>query len=453
MAAGLDTLRGMNLDLLIRGGTVINSELSVDADLGVRGGRIVAIGDLKGLSAAETLDASGLHILPGLIDTQVHFREPGLEHKEDLESGTRAALYGGVTTVLEMPNTDPLTTSADALADKLRRAAGRAWVNYGFFVGAAQDNLDQLGHLERLPGTPGIKIFMGSSTGALLVDRDDDLRQVLRSVQGPCPIHAEDEPRLVERRRRLGDQPHVSQHPWARDAEAARLATQRILAISAETGTPVHILHVSTAAELPLIAEAKRRGLGVTAEVTPQHLSLNDEAYETLGTRLQMNPPVRDEATRQALWHAVTTGLFDVFGSDHAPHTVAEKERSYPQSPSGMPGVQTMLPVLLDHVAAGRLPLGLVVRMLAENPARLYRMPGKGRIALGCDADLTLVDLNARFTVSTAWLQSKCGWSPFEGQTLTGRPVHTFVGGVWSLRDGQHFGPAGGQVVQFLPRP
>jgi len=442
----------MRFDLLVRGGTVVSSLETARCDIGVRDGKIAAVGDLTGAEAAEVVDANGLHVLPGLIDSQVHFREPGLEHKEDLESGTRCALYGGVTTVFEMPNTEPPTITAELLADKLRRAEGRTWANADFFIGAAKENIPVLGELERLPGTPGVKIFMGSSTGSLLVDRDEDLLAVLAAIKGPCAIHAEDEDRLRARKPGLEAAPHPRRHPWARDVESASLATQRLFSHCEATGCRVHLLHVSTAAELPMIAEAKRRRLPVTAEVTPQHLTLTDDDYETLGTFLQMNPPVRDEGTRQALWHAVRTGIFDVFGSDHAPHTREEKALPYPKSPSGMPGVQTMLPLLLDHAAAGRLTVRDIVRMLAETPARLFRLPTKGRIVPDFDADLALVDLDAETVVEAGWLQSKCGWSPFEGRKLRGKVVHTVVSGVWSLRDGVHHGKPAGRMPLFADR-
>jgi dihydroorotase len=443
----------MRYDLLIWGGTLVTPERIEETDLGIVDGRIAAIGDLRQAEAGERVDARGLHTLPGVIDSQVHFREPGMEHKEDLESGTRAAVAGGVTTVLEMPNTNPATTTRESLEDKLRRAAGRAWCDHGFFVGAAAENVDQLAELETLPGTPGLKIFMGSSTGTLLVDYDAALRQVLLSGRKRCAIHAEDEFRLRERKALVSDTPHPREHPHLRDVECARLATERILALSAETGRPVHVLHISTAEELPMLAEAKRKGLGTTCEVTPQHLTLvAPECYERLGSLAQMNPPIRDEATRQALWAAVREGLFDVMGSDHAPHTLEEKAQPYPKSPSGMPGVQTLLPVMLDHVAQGRLPLTDLVRLTSWAPAALFTIQGKGRIEVGFDADLALVDLGRRWTVERSWLQTKCGWSPFEGMELQGWVEATLVRGAFACRAGApHGSPAGRPAVFGAP--
>lgn len=442
----------MTYDLLIRGGTLATSQWVAEGDVAITDGKIVAVGDLASATAARILDAKGLHILPGVIDTQVHFREPGLEHKEDIESGTRSALMGGVTAILEMPNTQPLTTTQAALEDKLRRANGRAWCNYGFFVGAALDNLENLAALERLPGTPGIKIFMGSSTGSLLVADDENLRTVLRNGRKRCPIHAEDEPRNLARKSLISEHPHPREHPFLRDAESARMATERILRLSAETKRPVHILHVSTADETPLIAEAKAQRLQTTAEVTPQHLYFfGPDCYDRLGTFAQMNPPVRSKEHLEGLWKALEAGVFDVFGSDHAPHTLAEKEQPYPKSPSGMPGVQTMLNVLLTFVNQGRLSLEKVVRMACEAPAELYSIRGKGHIEVGFDADLTLVDLKRSQVFTREMVVSKCGWSPYEGETFTGWVEHVVLGGDIAVEGGTLAGKPEGRMLEFAP--
>lgn len=419
-------------------------------DLGIRDGRIAEIGHLATSNAKEVLDANNLLLLPGLIDTQVHFREPGLEAKEDLESGTRAAIFGGVTTVFEMPNTVPNTTNEENLNDKLSRAKGRAWCDYSFFIGATTENASALDELEMLPGTPGVKIFMGSSTGSLLVSEDEDLRRVLKHGQRRCPIHAEDEPRNRERKSLISENPHPREHPYLRDAESAELATRRVLALSEETGRPVHILHVSTHNELPLIAEAKRSGLGTTAEVTPQHLFFSaPDCYDRLGSYVQMNPPIRSEEHRRGLWKALTEGLFDVFGSDHAPHTKAEKALPYPASPSGMPGVQTMLPVLLDFAAKGLIGYQDIVRMGCENPAKIYGIRDRGFLAPGMLANLVLVDPTLHWTVDQAWLQSKCGWSPYEGVSLTGKPTQVLLHGRVVVQDDALIGTASGVQVGF----
>jgi dihydroorotase len=440
----------VQFDLIVRGADLATSAGVHRGDVGIVSGKIAAIGDLSAAIAPEVLDANGLTLMPGLIDTQVHFREPGLEHKEDLESGTRAALMGGVTSILEMPNTQPNTTSAETLADKLRRAEGRAWCHYGFFVGASRENAEQLGELEKLPGTPGIKIFMGSSTGTLLVSDDEDLRRVLKSCRKRSPIHAEDEARNVARKEMFGSSPYVQEHPMIRDSESARLATTRILRLSAETGHPVHILHISTFEEPPLIAEAKRQGLGTTAEVTPQHLYFHaPECYESLGTLAQMNPPIRSFEHQDGLWRALEAGVFDVFGSDHAPHTLEEKAKPYPQSPSGMPGVQTMLPVLLTFVAQGRLTMTRLVQMACERPADLYGIRGKGRLLVGHDADLVIVDPCHRYTFERSMVESKCGWSPYEGETLIGSVEHVVLSGRVAVRERERQGVPAGQQLRF----
>jgi len=435
-------------DLVIAGGTVMTPWGAVAGDVGVRDGRIAALGHLANAPAAETLDATGLHVLPGAIDSQVHFREPGGEHKEDLETGTRAAALGGVTTVFEMPNTKPPTTSAEALRDKLDRAAGRAWVDHAFFVGASAENAAQVDSLERLPGCAGIKIFMGASTGPLLVADDATLDTVVSRVRRRFAVHAEDAERLDERKPMARDAPgDPGQHPVWRDPEAALLATRRILALARRHGARVQVLHISTADELPELACARDHA---SVEVTPQHLTLEaPEAYRALGTRAQMNPPVRDAHHRRALWRAVHSGLVDVIGSDHAPHTAAEKDTAYPDSPSGMPGVQTLLPVMLDHVAEGRLSLERLVDLTAAGPARAYNLAGKGRIAEGYDADFALVDTRADRTIDTSWLAYRAGWSPFEGMRVMGWPVATVLRGRVIARDGEVLGKPGGRPARF----
>ncbi len=443
-------MKNVNFDRIIRNGQVTTSTSIAVGDVGIISGKIAAIGDLSHDSAAEIIDATNLLVMPGVIDTQVHFREPGLEHKEDLESGSRAALMGGVTGILEMPNTNPTTTTREALEDKLNRAAGRAWCHYGFFVGASTDNVSELRELESLPGTPGIKIFMGSSTGTLLVGKDEELREVLLAGNKRCPIHAEDEPRNTECKSLISANPHAREHPFLRDAESARLATERILRLSHETGRPVHILHISTALEPPMIAEAKRQGLGTTAEVTPQHLFFNaPDCYDRLGTLAQMNPPIRSQEHREGLWKALSEGVFDVFGSDHAPHTLEEKALPYPKSPSGMPGVQTMLSVLLTFVHQGRLDLQTMIKMACETPADLYGMQGKGRLEVGYDADIVLVDQHRTQVFERSMVESKSGWSPYEGESLTGWVEHVILGGELAVRSGERVGKPAGQMLNF----
>lgn len=435
-------------DLLLKGGLVVTPGGTVAADIGVRDGRIAAIGDLGATAAAETFDAAGLTILPGVIDSQVHLREPGLEHKEDLATGTAAAALGGVTAVCEMPNTKPSTTTAGDLADKLARAEGRAWVGHAFFVGASADNADDLGRLERLPGCAGIKVFMGSSTGSLLVDDEQVLARVLANGRRRVAIHAEDEARLKERRHLVEGGAAVAMHPVWRDEETALLATRRLLRLARGAGRRVHVLHVTTAQEMELLANHKDLA---TVEVTPQHLTLAaPDCYERLGTLAQMNPPIRGEEHRQALWRALQQGVVDVIGSDHAPHTRDEKAKPYPDSPSGMTGVQTLVPVMLDHVAAGRLSLQRLVDLTSAGPARTYGIVGKGRIAVGYDADFTVVDLKAKRRIGNLWIASKCGWTPFDGMQVTGWPLATIIAGRVVMREDTLLGDPAGKPLEFF---
>ena len=434
-----------SFDIVFKGATLVNHTGEGEADLGIRGGRITAIGDIGEGLANETIDATGLHILPGVIDTQVHFREPGMEHKEDLETGSRAAVLGGVTAVFEMPNTKPPTTSREALASKVAAATGRMHCDFAFFVGATHDNVDELDELELLPGAAGVKVFAGSSTGNLLVDDEETLARVLANIRRRASFHSEDEARLNDRMslQREGD---PSSHTEWRDPIAALVSTERLLRLATEAGKRIHILHVSTAAEMGLLALHKDVA---SVEVTPQHLTLaTPDAYDRLGTRAQMNPPLRDRAHQEQLWWGLSQGIVDVLGSDHAPHTFDEKSGSYPATPSGMPGVQTLVPVMLDHVNAGRLSLARFVDLTSAGPQRLFGIAGKGRIAAGYDADLTIVDLKAERVVEDAWLGSKCGWSPFTGQTFKGWPVGTVVRGRLAMWDGE-LGTADGAPVRF----
>lgn len=436
-----------SFDLVIAGGICLTPSGRLEADLGIAGGRIAAIGDLSRSRTAQRLEARGLHVLPGVIDTQVHFREPGMAHKEDLESGTRAAVLGGVTAVFEMPNTSPTTTTEEALADKLARAAGRAWCDHAFFVGAMAENAEALGSLERLPGCCGVKIFMGSSTGSLLVEDDATLELVLRHSRRRCAVHAEDENRLRERFSVAGDGGHPRFHPEWRDPVAALRATERLVAAARRAGHPVHVLHISTGDEMTFLAGHKDIA---TVEVTPNHLTLAaPECYERLGTLAQMNPPVRDASHREALWEAIRAGVVDVVGSDHAPHTREEKASPYPRSPSGMPGVQTLVPLLLDHVNAGRLTLERFVDLTAHGPQRIYGIAGKGRLAVGYDADLTIVDLGAKRTITNDWIASKCGWTPYDGVEVTGWPRATVIRGQIVMREDELVDKPDGKPVRF----
>lgn len=431
-------------DTILKNGTVWTPSGPAEISVGVRDGRIIGL-DVTG-DAGETIDCAGLTILPGVIDSQVHFREPGLEHKEDLESGSRAAVLGGVTAVFEMPNTKPNTDSADAIADKLARARDRMWCDHAFYVGATSANAEHLAELEMLPGVSGVKIFMGASTGDLLVSEDSELARVLASGRRRVAIHAEDEARMQDRagERVPGD---PASHPVWRDDESALLATRRIVGLARAAGRRIHVLHVTTPAELEYLGQHKDIA---TCEVTPQHLTLaGEDAYPRLGSYAQMNPPIRSGTHRDGLWHWLRQGVPDVLGSDHAPHTKEEKAQPYPASPSGMPGVQTLVPLLLDHVAAGRLTLQRFVDLTSAGPQRVFGLVNKGRIAPGYDADFTVVDLKKRWTVAADWLASRCGWSPFEGDTLTGKAVGTVVRGRTVMWEDTLAPQAHGRPVRF----
>ena len=433
-------------DLIVRGGEVANHAGRGRADVGVIDGRIAEIGDLSQASAGQVVDAAGLTVLPGVLDTQVHFREPGLEWKEDLETGSRAAALGGVTAVFEMPNTEPNTTDPDTLADKLARARDRMWTDHAFYVGGTHENARFLGELERLPGCCGVKVFMGASTGTLLVADDDGVREVLKHVNRRATFHSEDEYRLAERRplARPGD---WTSHPEVRDAESAIMSTRRLVSLARETGKRIHVLHVTTAEEIDFLAENKDVA---TVEITPQHLTLTaPEAYERLKGLAQMNPPIRDAHHVAGLWRGIDQGVADVLGSDHAPHTLEEKARPYPASPSGMPGVQTLVPVMLTHVAAGRLSLERFIDLTSAGAQRVFGTANKGRMAEGYDADLTLVDLKAKRIIRHEDMASRCGWTPFDGMEATGWPMATIVRGRVVMRDGELIGTAHGRPVRF----
>ena len=433
-------------DLIIRGGVVATPNGIAGADIGVRAGKIASIGSLGAAKAAEIFDAKGLHVLPGVIDSQCHFREPGNEHKEDLESGSRAAVLGGVTGVFEMPNTFPPTTTRAAMEDKLARAAGRMHCDYAFYIGATPANVGALAELERMPGVSGVKAFLGSSTGTLLLDHEEDIAAMLRAGSRRVAVHSEDEARL-QARKSFAIKGDPRSHPIWRDAEAARLSTERVIRLARAAGRRLHVLHVTTADEIPLLADAKEL---VTAETTPQHLTLAaPECYERLGTYAQMNPPIRDATHREALWRAVNQGVIDVIGSDHAPHTRAEKERTYPDTQSGMPGVQTLVTILLDHVNAGRLTLERFIDLTSSGAARIFGIAGKGRIGLGFDADFTIVDLKAKKKIENSWIASKCGWTPFDGMETTGWALATIIRGKTVMRDRALVEASQGKPIRF----
>ncbi len=435
-----------NFDFILRGGILVNHDGAGGRDIGVMGETIAAIGDLSRASAGTIVDCVGLHILPGVIDTQVHFREPGPTHKEDLETGSRAAVLGGVTGVFEMPNTNPLTTTPVDLADKGAKATGRMHCDFAFYVGGTHENARHVAELERLPGAAGIKVFMGSSTGSLLVADDAGVAEILRHTRRRAAFHSEDEFRLIERmgERVPGD---PASHPVWRDAETALTCTKRLVAIAREQRARIHVLHVSTGEEIAFLSEHKDIA---SVEVTPHHLTLSADDYARLGTKIQMNPPVRDAGHREKIWRGLDQGVVDVLGSDHAPHTLEEKAKPYPDSPSGMTGVQTLVAIMLDHVAAGRLTLARFVDLTSAGPARLFQLARKGRVAVGYDADLTVVDLKRRETISNGWIASRCGWTPYDGKEVTGWPVGTFVRGARVMWEGEVLTPSTGKPIRFL---
>ena len=421
-----------NYDLLILNGTVVNHDGRGFADVGVKDGKIAAIGDLSQASAGRVINAKGLHVLPGVIDTQVHFREPGPTHKENLEAGSRGAVLGGVTGVFEMPNTNPTTSSAAMLEDKLARAKNRMHCHHAFYMGGTHANADHLGELERLPGCCGVKVFMGASTGDLLIADDDGLSRVLKAISRRASFHSEDEDRMNGRKHLARDDDWTS-HPEVRDKEAAVISTKRLIRMARKENKRIHVLHISTAEELPILAA--NRDIA-TCEVTPQHLTLHGpEIYEQIKGRAQMNPPVRDEKNRLGLWDGVASGLFDVVGSDHAPHTLEEKDMPYPASPSGMPGVQTLVPIMLDWVNQGYLTIERFVDLTSAGANRVWGLAGKGRLALGYDADITIVDLKKTRTLSDADQANISGWTPYDGKNVTGWPTHTIVDGKVVMQD------------------
>lgn len=433
-------------DTILKGATIVNHDGIGQRDVGIRNGRIAAIGSLSTHTAGEVMDCTGLHILPGVVDSQVHFREPGLEHKEDLETGSLAAVLGGVTSVFEMPNTKPLTTSAETLEDKIRRGRHRMHCDFAFWVGGTRDNANDVAELERLPGAAGIKVFMGSSTGDLLVEDDDGVRSILKNTRRRAAFHSEDEFRLKEREG-LRVQGDPSSHPVWRDEVAALQCTERLVRIARDTGARIHVLHISTAEEIDFLKDHKDVA---TCEATPHHLTLSADDYKTLGNLIQMNPPVRDKRHRDGVWKGIDQGIVDVLGSDHAPHTLEEKQKPYPASPSGMTGVQTLVPIMLDHINAGRLTLERFVDLSSHGPNRIFGMARKGRIAVGYDADLTIVDMKRRETITHEQAGSKAGWTPYHGKTVTGWPIGTFVRGIKVMWEAEIVNANMGEPVEFL---
>jgi dihydroorotase len=439
----------MMFDLLVRHGTLVLPWGEVEADIGVTDGRIAAIGTGLG-DGAEVFDAENLHVLPGVIDPHVHFRDGGaggIPGVEDMVSGTRGAVLGGVTAVFDMPNTTPAGISAPAMTAKHAYIEGHAHCDVGLYVGATKDNADELGALETLPGICAIKVFAGSSTGTLLVEDDASIERVMRSGRRRIAFHSEDEYRLQARRSlfKSGD-PYASHALW-RDVECALLGTRRILALARKTGRPAHILHVSTAEELAYLKAHKDIA---SAEILLNHLVQSaPDVYERLGPYAVMNPPLRDSRHVDAAWAAVADGTIDTIGSDHAPHACAAKEKPWPECAAGLTGVQTLLPMMLDQVNAGRLSLVRLADLMSAGPARIYGAVNKGRLCAGYDADLTIIDRRATRRIANADMASPCGWTPFDGITCTGWPMATVVRGNVVMREGEVVAPLSGRAMKF----
>lgn len=432
----------MTTSTLIKNATCVFPDTIEQTDVLIRDGKI-EISPPVGTLAGETVDATGLHLIPGVIDDQVHFREPGLTQKEDIHTASTACAKGGVTSYLEMPNTIPNAINQQRIEEKLAIGAAKSVVNYGFYIGATPDNINDLKSATRVPG---IKIFIGSSTGDLLVDEQDALERIFAETTLPICAHCEDEATVRANRERLGGGKEFTDHSKIRDHQAAVIATKRAIDLSTRHKHPFHVLHVSTAEEIPLIAAAK--GF-ITAEVCPHHLYFNVGDYERLGSLVQMNPSVKNKEDNDALWNALADGTIQVVATDHAPHTLEEKDQPYPQSPSGVPAVENSLALMLDAVNKGKLTLQRVVDSMCDAPARVWNMLYKGRISEGFDADLVLVDMNKTEMIRNENQLTKSGWSPWHGTELTGWPVKTWVGGQLVFSDGKVDTKARGNEILF----
>jgi dihydroorotase len=430
---------------LITGATCLLPTGEARVDVLIENDKILAVDPPAGLRSRtdETIRAEGLHLLPGVVDDQVHFREPGLTHKEDLHTATRACAKGGVTSFLEMPNTKPTTTTVERLHEKLALAATKCHVNYGFYIGATPDNVRELQAATR---TPGIKIFIGSSTGDLLVDEQAALERIFAETSLPICAHCEDESTVRANAARLNGGGSYADHSRIRDEAAAVIATKRATELAVRHRHRFHVLHVSTAAEVPLLKEHHNL---ITAEVCPHHLFFNVGDYARLGSRVQMNPSVKTAADNAGLWQALLDGTIQVIATDHAPHTLEEKSQPYPKSPSGLPAVENSLALLLDQVNRGRCTLSQVVHWMCDAPARVWDLVGKGRIADGYDADLVLVDMNKSATIRDEEQLTKSRWSPWHGVTLTGWPVRTWVRGQTVFAEGKVDDSVLGREISF----
>lgn len=437
----------MRYDLIIRNGICVLPWGETATDVGVRSGRIASLSVSAADEASEVIDATGLHVLPGLIDAHVHLRDPGDASIESIPTGTKAAALGGITTVFDMPNTNPSITTAEQVRWKQGYVEHESYTDFGFYVGATRANTAELIGLETEHGVCAVKLFAGSSTGDLMIEDDAGIEAVMRSGRRRIAFHSEDEYRLQERKPQFHvGMPYDTHRIW-RDEECAFLGTRRIMALARRTGRAAHILHVSTAEELDYLRDYRDVA---TVEVLVNHLTqVAPECYERLGGLAVMNPPLRDRRHWEASWAAVRDGTVDVVGSDHAPHPLEAKRRPWPNCPAGLTGVQTIVPIMLDHVSGGRLSLSRLADLMAAGPARVYNLAGKGRLAAGFDADFTLVDTKARRTITNDWIATPAGWTPFDGMEVTGWPVATIVRGTVVMREDSIIGPPQGRLARF----
>jgi dihydroorotase len=433
-------------DLIIKNGNCFIDYNLVNTDIAIKDKKIIKIG--KNLTdAEEIIDASGLTVLPGCIDTQTHFREPGSTDTEDLHSGSRAAIAGGITSVFEMPNTNPPTSNMKEFQRKLDLAKNRMYCNYAFYFGATADNANDLASLEGLEGCCGIKLFAGSSTGNLLVAEENDIEKVFKNASKVVAVHSEDE-EILNRNKKLIKEGDVHTHPIWRSDECAISSTRRIVRIAERYKKKAHILHVTTKQEIDFLSQHKSN---ITFEITPQHLTIYaPDCYDKFGTYAQMNPPLRDKSHYDRLWYAVKNNLNDTIGSDHAPHLKVNKEKTYPNSPSGMPGVQTLMPVMLNHINDGKLTLSQLVKLVCENPVKIFGIQNKGFIKEQYDADFTIIDMHKVIEIKNENIESKCGWSPFDGFKFKGTPVSTIIGGKIKMKDGKILGEPSGEPLKFI---
>ena len=439
---------GQNIeyDLILKNGIVVLPEETTKVDVGIKNNKIHTIGCLTDSSANNVIDCDGLHVLPGVIDSQVHFREPGLENKENLESGMLAAAAGGVTAVFEMPNTDPLTITPDTIKDKLQRASRVAWTDYAFYLGGTGRTGPNLGEWENAPGICGIKIFMGASTGELMTASDEEVESVLSNGKRVVAVHAEDQFIMQKNMKEiLKDQTDVALHSVWRSPESCLSATKRVVTIAKKYKRRVHVLHITTSEEMDFLRKNKDVA---SVELLANHLTLHaPDCYERLGTLAQQNPPIREKHHQEALWKALNDGTVDILASDHAPHTMEEKSQVYPKSPSGTPGVQTLVPVMLNHVNNGKLTLERLVELWSYGPERIHKLINKGRIAEGYDADFTVVDMKKKNTITNAQQKSKTGWTPYDGMEVVGWPIITIIRGNIVMRDDEMYEPIGKPVL------